>query len=369
MRLRKRSRLFRKKRAAPGTAPGVLVADPGASPTTIHAIAFGPDGDGTAFVERRDATAAELPVLRAASSTVWVDVVGLADHDEIQAVARQFGLHPLVVEDVVNTHQRPKAEDYEDQLFIVFRMLAPDAAMEGEQVSMVVGHGYVVTFQERPGDSFEPVRARLRHGKGRMRWLGADYLAYALLDAAIDGYFPILESFGETIDQLETNVLANPEPRLAEQVHTLKRDLLMLRRAVWPLRELLSTLYREESTLIAESTRPYLRDAYDHVIQLMDIIETFREVASGLLDAYLSSQSARLNEVMKVLTIIATIFIPMSFVASLYGMNFDTSSPWNMPELEWRLGYPLALALMAAIGIGFLWWFRHKGWLGRGRHR
>jgi magnesium transporter len=366
MRLRKRARILLRKRSAPGAAPGVLIEDPSASPTAIAAIAVG-EAPGDGLTETRSLTAADLPALRAAAGMLWVDVVGLADHDEIQSIAGQFGLHPLAVEDIINTHQRPKVDAYDGYLFIVFRMVTADGHVEGEQVSLVLGSNYVLTFQERPGDSFEPVRSRLRHGKGRIRQLGADYLAYALIDAAIDGYFPVLESMGETIEQLEEAVVSDPEPRLVEQVHNVKRDLLVLRRAVWPLRELLSALMRDDSEQITESTQTYLRDAYDHAIQLMDIVETFREIASGLLDVYLSSQSTRLNEVMKVLTIIATIFMPMSFIASLYGMNFDTSSPWNMPELAWRFGYFMALGMMAAIGIGFIWWFWRRGWLSSGR--
>lgn len=363
MRLRKRARILLKKRSAPGAPPGALVADPGASPTSISAIAFN-DTPEDGLTEMRSLKAADLPALQAAARVLWVDVVGLADHDEIQAIAGQFGLHPLAVEDIISTHQRPKSDVYEGHLFIVFRMVVPDGSVDGEQVSLVVGDDYILTFQEREGDSFEPVRNRLRHGKGRIRQLGADYLAYALIDAAIDGYFPVLESMGETIEQLEEAVVNDPTPQLVEQVHNLKRDLLVLRRAVWPLRELLSSLIRDDSEQISDATQTYLRDAYDHAIQLMDIIETFREIASGLLDVYLTCQSTRLNEVMKVLTIIATIFMPMSFIASLYGMNFDTSSPWNMPELAWRFGYLMAVGLMATIGIGFLWWFWRKGWIG-----
>ena len=322
------------------------------------------DAPGDGLIEKPSLTAADLPALRATAGMLWIDVVGLADQDEIQSIAGQFGLHPLAVEDIINNHQRPKVDAYDGYLFVVFRMVTVDGPVEGEQVSLVVGDNYVLTFQERPGDCFEPVRSRLRHGKGRIRQLGADYLTYALIDAAIDGYFPVLESMGETIEQLEEEVVNEPEPRLVEQVHNLKRDLLVLRRAVWPLRELLSALMRDDSEQISNSTRTYLRDAYDHAIQLMDIVETFREIASGLLDVYLTSQGTRLNEVMKVLTIIATIFMPMSFITSLYGMNFDTSSPYNMPELAWRFGYFMALGLMAAIGIGFIWWFWRKGWIG-----
>jgi magnesium transporter len=363
---RRKSRLILKKRAAPGTAPGELVADPSAAATTIAAITFCPDAPGHGFSETRSLAAEALPALRTAENLLWVDVVGLADHAAIRKVASEFGLHPLAVEDITNTHQRPKVELYEDHLFVVFRMVTAEAPIEGEQVSMIVSRGHVLTFQEKPGDCFEPVRTRLRHGKGRLRSAGADYLAYALIDAAIDSYFPVLETMGEAIESLEDSVVADPERHQAAALHHLKRDLLVLRRAIWPLRELLNALLRDDSSVITTTTRPYLRDAYDHTVQLMDIVETYREISSGLLDVYLSSQSARLNEVMKVLTIIATIFMPMSFVASLYGMNFDTSHPFNMPELHWPFGYAMALGLMAAIAAGLLWWFKRRGWLGDG---
>ena len=364
---RRKSRLVSRKRAAPGTPPGVLVADPAAAPTTIAAITCCPDAPGDGFREVNPVATKELSGLVVEGGMLWVDVVGLADHAAIQAVATQFGLHPLAVEDITNTHQRAKAELYQDHLFIVFRMVTAGNPVEGEQVALIVGQNWVLTFQERPGDCFEPVRERLRHGKGRIRQAGADYLAYALIDAAIDGYFPVLESMGEAIETLEDSVVSDPDRRQVEELHHTKRDLLVLRRAIWPLREVLNALLRDETSIITAATRPYLRDAYDHTVQLMDIVETYREIASGLLDVYLSSQSARLNEVMKVLTIIATIFMPMSFVASLYGMNFDTSHPFNMPELSWPFGYAWALGLMAAIATGLLWWFKRKGWLGAGR--
>lgn len=366
--MRRKSRLIVKKRARPGTAPGVLVADPTAAATQISVVAYGPDETAHGFAERQGARLEAIQAMRERAAVLWVDIAGLADQETIQALAAGFGLHPLVVEDVTNTHQRPKAEPYDDHLYIVFRLLAPGGPVEGEQVSVVIGKDYVLTFQERrepaaATDCFEPVRERLRRGKGRFRRLGADYLAYALIDAAIDSYFPALESLGETLEALEDAVVARPERALIEKLHHVKRELLTLRRAIWPAREMLNALLREEMPEITATTRPYLRDTYDHTVQLMDIVETYREIASGLLDIYLSSQSTRLNEVMKVLTVIATIFMPLGFVASLYGMNFDTGSPWNMPELGWRFGYPLALALMLAIALGLLWYFRRKGWL------
>jgi magnesium transporter len=229
---------------------------------------------------------------------------------------------------------------------------------------MFIGDNYVLTFQERPGDCFDPVRDRLRKNKGRIRQLGSDYLGYALVDAAIDSYFPILETLGEEIEALEDEVVAAPKPILVDQLHRIRRELLVLRRAVWPTREMLNTLIRDKLPQIKDTTQPYLRDCYDHTIQLMDIVETYREICSSLLDVYLSSLSTRLNEVMKILTIIATIFIPLGFVASLYGMNFDRASPFNMPELGWRYGYPFALAVMVAIVASLLWFFRRRGWIG-----
>jgi len=350
-----------RRRAPPGAAPGTLIADPAAHPPAIDFIGYGPD----AFEERTIADAAEVGALRGKWPVLWVNVSGLADIGTIQALGDLFGLHRLALEDVVNVHQRSKSEAYDDHVFIVTRIVAPAAAVATEQISLFLGEGFVLTFQERPGDCFEPVRDRLRGKRGRIREFGADYLAYALLDAAIDGYFPVLEAYGERLEALEDSVMANPEPGQGALIHEMKRDLLTLRRAIWPLREMANGLGREVSPLIGEQTRLHLRDCYDHTIQLLDVVETYREIASGLVDVYLSSTSARLNEIMKVLTIIATIFIPLGFIAGLYGMNFDPKvSPWNMPELSWYLGYPFALGLMALIAGGLLYYFRRKGWLG-----
>jgi magnesium transporter len=357
---RKKPHLVVAKRAAPGAAPGTLIADPNAAETQISAFSYGVDE----IAEAHKCRAADVARLRGTAPVLWVDLSGLADVSAIEAVGGAFGLHQLALEDVINVHQRPKAEVYEDYLFIVFRMLSPAQAAHGEQVSLFIGDNYVLTFQERPGDCFEPVRDRLRRNKGRIRQLGADYLGYALIDAAIDSYFPMLETVGEEIEALEDDVVADPKPVLVDDLHRIKRELLAIRRTVWPTREMLNTLIRDELPQITETTRPYLRDCYDHTIQLMDIVETYREIASSLLDVYLSSLSARMNEVMKVLTVIATIFIPLGFVASLYGMNFDRASPFNMPELGWRFGYPFALVVMAAIAGGLIWFFRRRKWIG-----
>jgi magnesium transporter len=270
----------------------------------------------------------------------------------------------LALEDAINTHQRPKVEEYDDHLFIVALMLDEAGAVETEQVAFFVGAGYVITFQERPGDCFENVRERIRKASGRIRGAGADYTCYALLDAIIDTYFPALERAGDVLEILEDRVIAAPEPGNISELHDMKRRLLLLRRAIWPHREVFNTLLRDEHPLIAPDTRPFLRDCYDHTIQLMDIVETYREMASGLVDVHLSSVSMKLNEVMKVLTVVATVFIPLSFIASVYGMNFDRErSPWNMPELGWHYGYPFSLLLMCASAAGLIWYIWKKGWL------
>jgi magnesium transporter len=236
---------------------------------------------------------------------------------------------------------------------------------ESEQMSLFLGKDFLLTFQERPGDGFEPIRERIRRNRGRIRQSKADYLAYALIDATVDTYFPILEAYGEAVDELEAAVLASPQRDLIPRIHELKMDLLSLRRIVWPQRDMVNSLIREVSPLIEAHTRVYLRDCSDHAVQLLEILETYREIASGLVEVYLSGVSWRTNEIMKVLTIIATIFIPLGFVASVYGMNFDrTVSPWNMPELGWRWGYPMALGLMAAIAAGLMVYFRVRGWVG-----
>jgi magnesium transporter len=244
-------------------------------------------------------------------------------------------------------------------------MAIPGPTSDTEQVSIFLSKTVVITFQERAGDSFEPVRQRIRQGKGRIRGEKVDYLVYALIDATVDGYFPALDVGGEALATLEDEVVISPKPEHIEHVHNLKRNLLALRRAIWPTRDLLSTLLRDEFGLVSDATRVYLRDVHDHTVQLIDIIETYREIASGLVDAYLSSQSTRLNEIMKFLTIMATVFLPLTFVTGLYGMNFDTESPWNMPELTWPFGYAFALLIMAGAAVGLLYLFWRRGWIGR----
>jgi magnesium transporter len=327
----------------------------------IHVVGYGPDE----IEERNIVNMEELKSALGTLPVMWINVDGLADLDLIKALGELFGLHGLALEDVVNVHQRPKVEEYEDHAFIVTQIFQSGVASAGEQVSMFLGESFLLTFQERAGDCFDPVRERIRKHRGQIRERRADYLAYALLDAAIDSYFPVLEAYGERLDELETAVTTAAKEHHVAEIHALKRELLTLRRTIWPQREMVNALARDPTTYISEQTQVYLRDCYDHTIQLMDVVETYREIASGLIDVYLSSVSARMNEIMKVLTIIATIFIPLSFIASLYGMNFDReASPWNMPELGWYFGYPFVLSVMLLTLLGLLWFFYRRRWVG-----
>jgi len=360
---RMRVNLRFRRRTPPGTTPGTVETDPEADRPVIRVISFGPDDLEEKEPEDLDA----LSKLVGKRPVTWVDVQGLGDAKTIRRLGEIFHLHPLALEDVVNTHQRAKVEEYEEYLFIVVRMLTGGEQLDTEQMSLFLGPNFVVTFQERPGDCLGPVRRRLRQGKGRIRQLGADYLAYTLLDAVVDAYFPVLEQYGEALDALDQQISTRPSPDTVVHVHQMRNDLLLLRRAVWPFRDDIGELLRDSSPLISEETRVYLRDCYDHTLQIIDLVETCREMCSDLRDYYLSAVSNRMSEVMKVLTIMATIFIPLSFIAGVYGMNFDTAvSAWNMPELRWPLGYPLALGIMAIVAGGQLWYFWRRGWLGRG---
>ncbi len=301
---------------------------------------------------------------KAKQSTTWIDVVGVHRPEVIEKIGDCFDIHPLVLEDIVHTEQRPKMEDYDDYIFIVLKMLASVETDDGEeeirseQVSLIVGRGFVISFQEAEGDVFDPVRDRIRKAKGKIRRKGADYLAYALIDAVVDNYFLILEDVGEDLEVLEDELVAKPGPGTSKEIHDMKRDMIFLRKSVWPLREVISRLSRGESELFEESTNLYLRDVYDHIVQVIDTIETYRDILSGMLDINLSSISNRMNEVMKVLTIIATIFIPLTLVAGIYGMNFD-----YMPELRWHWGYPAVLLFMLVTGLLMVLYFRRRGWL------
>ena len=326
----------------------------------MHLFSYGPD----AIEEIARPNLKKIAAGRGVRPVLWLDVAGLGDVDLISALGAQFDLNALALEDTVNVHQRPKAEEFPGHLFAVVRMLRPGAGPQSEQITLFLGSDFLLTFQETAGDCFSAVRERLRQSKGRVRMRGPDYLAYCLMDAVIDGYFPVLEAYGERLEALEDAIITRPDQHHARELHAIKRDLLLLRRAIWPAREMIHHLTRDSGTFIQEETRPFLRDVYDHVVQLMDMLETYREIASGLLDVYLSAMSAKLNEVMKVLTIIATIFMPLGFLAGLWGMNFDRASPFNMPELNWRFGYPAALVVMLAVAGALVLYFRRKGWLG-----
>ncbi len=324
-------------------------------------MAFGPDG----IYEDDVLGPTDLNTLRERWPVVWVNVDGVAHVDTVDRIGAVFGFHPLALEDVVNLGQRAKTEPYDEHLFIVARMPRAGRRYTTEQISMFLGKGVVVTFQERSGDVFDPVRERIRQGKGRMRKRQADYLAYALIDAVIDSYFPILEDLGERLERIEDDVMRSPDPKTVATLHRIKGDLLGMRRDIWPHREALGQLLREESSFVRDDTVLFLRDCYDHNSQLIDLVQVYREVCSDLMSVYLSSVSNRMNEVMKVLTIIATIFIPLGFIAGLYGMNFNPEkSGWNMPELNWSFGYPVALILMLAVAVALILFFKRKGWIG-----
>jgi magnesium transporter len=294
-------------------------------------------------------------------TVTWMNVTGLHDVEVIEKLGLQFDIHPLVLEDVVHTGQRPKFDDFGDYLFLVLNTLHTNEGtteIATEQISLIVGPNYVISFQEMPEDPFESVRDRLRQSKGRIRESGSDYLAYALMDAVVDHYFSILEALGDRIEDMGVEAVNDPTPKTLHDVQRLKSTLNRLRRSIWPLREVISGLERGDSKLIAKATIVYLRDVYDHTIQVVEMVETFRDMASGMFDTYLSSVSNRMNEVMKVLTIIATIFIPVTFVAGVYGMNFH-----HMPELAWRWAYPAVLLIMLAIALWMVFYFKRKGWL------
>ncbi|WP_166820151.1 magnesium/cobalt transporter CorA [Thalassoroseus pseudoceratinae] len=350
-----------RRRTKPGSVPGTIQHDPTLPPTVCDIVAFGSDG----IEERREATLNDIQELSDRFAVCWVNVVGLGTADMIKKIGEFHKIHPLALEDVVNTHQQAKVEEYEGQLFIVVRMAKLEPRLWTEQVSLLVGKKFVVTFQEQAGDCFDTVRQRIRKGTGRIRSRGSDYLAYMLIDAVLDDYFPVLERYGVDLDALEERLLSGQSHNVIPETHRLRSEILQLRRTIWPHRDAVNVLIRDEHPLIQTDTKTYLRDCYDHIAQLSDVADTYRDLGAGLRELQFSLDSQRTNEVMKVLTVIATIFMPLGFIAGVYGMNFDPdTSPWNMPELEWAYGYPFAITLMLGIAISLLMFFRHKGWLG-----
>jgi len=319
------------------------------------------DYDERSFQEKQRATVEECFAFKDTQTITWINIDGIDDIPIIEKIGKAYDLHPLILEDIVTAGQRPKFDNYDKYVYIVLKMLTYSFAthsVESEQISIVFGPNFVISFQEDVGDIFNPIRDRIRFAKGRVRKMGADYLAYSLIDAIVDGYFGILEKIGERIEGLEDELIERPTESLLRQIHSLKREMMSLRRSVWPLRELINAMQRDESPLISSQTRIYLRDVYDHTIQIIDAIEGFRDIVAGMLDVYLSSISNRTNAIMKVLTMIATIFIPLTFVAGVYGMNFK-----NMPEIEWRWGYPAILLLMLAVAGVMVGYFRRRKWL------
>ena len=361
-----RWRRRRRRRPTPGSAPGTISIDPEAPRPEIRLMRYGPDH----FEELALPDADAIPSHLGKSAVTWINITGLGDEKTLRRLAELFHLHPLALEDVVNVSQRPKVETYGDHHFIVARMVSWTGHAETEQLSLFLGEGLVLTFQERAGDCLEPVRERIRKGSGRLRARGADYLTYALVDAVVDHYFPVLEGVGEELDLLEEEVLDSPEQHTMTRIRNIKRELLTIRRSVWPLRDVLNILVRDDMAHVHEDTRMYFRDVHDHTVQVVDLVENFRELGSGLIDAYMSSVSNRMNEVMKVLTVVASIFIPLTFIAGIYGMNFDSeASSLNMPELKWGLGYVFFWGLMVFIAGAQIVFFRRKGWIGGARRK
>jgi magnesium transporter len=344
-----------------GAPPGTIVVDPDAACPVMRVFAYGPDD----FVERQPADVKGVRDLVDTHRVVWVNVDGLGDAATIAQLGELFGLHRLALEDVAHTGQRSKLEVYGDRLFIVARAVhLQEDELRFEQISLFLGPGFVVSFQEWFGDCFDPIRDRIRKGAGLLRNSGPDYLAYALLDATIDNYFPILESYADRLETLEDDVGDLTVLDTLTRLHAVKRDLHGLRHAIWPLREAAGALVRDKLPQFSDETRLYLRDSYDHTVRILELAESFREQTADLMNLRMSSVSNRTSDIMRVLTIIATIFIPLTFISGIYGMNFDTAtSPLNMPELEWAYGYPFALGLMATSAAGMLYYVRRKGWL------
>jgi magnesium transporter len=354
---------FGKRFSQPGTSPGTLRPHDvrRVEEVSLAVMEYGPER----IAEWRAGSVEEALGRRSGQAVTWIDVVGLHDAEVLRRLGDHFGLHPLALEDVLNSGQRPKVEAYPDHLFVVMRLMHGKAeGLESEQLSLFLGQDFLLTFQEIPEDVFDTVRDRIRQSLGRIRRMGPDYLAYALIDSVVDHFFPVLEELGARLEALEEEVIEDPDRKTVGKIHTARKDLLVLRRAAWPEREVVSALERQESPLIGQETRVFLRDCYDHTVQILDMVETYRDLATSLLDLYLSTVSNRMNEVMKVLTVLASIFIPLTFLAGVYGMNFDReASPWNMPELGWYWGYPLFWVACLVLAGGLLVLFRRKDWL------
>ena len=351
------ARKSRKKKI--GVSPGSLiyVGDKTDEPVKISVIAY----DEQKVSEAADVKVESLLQHRDDSAVTWINVSGIHNMEVIDKIGKIFHLHPLLLEDIANTQHRAKIDDYEDYLFIVLKMIfsEPDSTLlQFEHVCIVLGRGFLISFQEREGDVFASVRERIQKGKGRIRKSGAGYLAYALMDMIVDHYFLVLEQLGDDIETLQQEALERPTRKTLAAIHAARHQVVHLRKSVWPLREMMSGLLRGESGLIEDYVLLYLQDVYDHVIQVIDTIETYRDLLAGILDSYMSSVSQKMNETMKVLTVMATLFIPLTFFAGVYGMNFT-----YMPELDWRYGYPVFWILTMVIFVSMIIWFKTRKWL------
>lgn len=351
-------RHFERTKISPGQSPGKLIhkGERHVDQVQIHIL----DYDADQLETKQTQNPEECFSFREKATVTWINIIGLHDINVIEKIGTHFGIHPLVLEDVLNTDQRPKVEEYEDHIFAVLKMIYYDNTskiIHSEQLSIVFGKNYVITFQERPGDIFNPIRARLNKS-GKLRKSKSDFLAYALLDAVVDNYFIVMESIGEKIEDIEEALAFNLDSKQLHVMHSMKRELIFMRKGIWPIREVINGIARSESRLIKRETKLYLRDVYDHTIQVIDTLETFRDMLSGIHDLYLSNQSNRMNEIMKVLTIFAAIFIPLTLVAGIYGMNFE-----HIPELTWKYGYAYSLILMGLISVILLGYFKKKKWI------
>jgi len=352
------SKIFKRSTKA-GLPPGSLIHIGEMKEERVRFTIFDYDEDHLSETEMK--TVEECFHSKDKNTVSWVNIDGIHQVDVIEKIGTHFGLNTLVLEDILNTDQHPKLEDFENYIYVVMKMLSFDEAVNKittEQVSFILAPKLVLSFQERIGDTFDPVRERLRTSKGRIRKMDADYLAYALIDSIVDNYFIILEKIGDKIDFIEEELVTDPTPDTLQMIHELKRELITLKRSIWPLREILSRLGLMESTLIMESTNVYLKDVHDHIIHIIDTIETYKEMLSGMLDIYLSSLSNKMNEVMKVLTLVATIFIPLTFIAGVYGMNFQ-----HMPELAWKWSYPVVWIVMISVSMSMVLYFKRMKWL------
>lgn len=357
----KKSRAHKKPGSAPGTIQHIGVQHMEEIKISVH------DYDDTKLEEISvDQIQKVKPFLDEPTNT-WIKIQGLHDTEKLKTIWNFFDLHPLIQEDIVNTTQRPKVEIYDNCVFFVLRMLRylpEEQRIQAEQISLVLGKNYVISFQETDNDYFKPVLDRLTIQDSRIRRLGTDYLTYALVDTIVDHYFAVINNLADEIEAIEDQLLENPEDDLLRNIHKTRREVIFFRKSVWPLRDAINTAIRDESGFITDDTKIYLRDVYDHMIQVIDNIENYRDTALGLHDMYMSHVSNKMNEVMKLLTIIATIFIPLTFIAGIYGMNFNTEkSPYNMPELDWYYGYPLAMAVMVLIAIVMVIYFKRKDWI------